>query len=174
MSETSRGNRYIITATDYFSKWPEAVAVANKRSEGVGEFLYTIFCRHGWPEQIISDQGREFVNDGNKIVEKLQTDRRNLLFSYNYRKLLDIVKVRHNISSPYHPQTNGLDERMNQTLIRILAKLAKVKEEWDLYIDSALYAYRVSRQDSTKYTPFFLMYNRNPTLLAHNLICQTE
>ena len=57
---------------------------------------------------------------------------------------------------------------MNQTLSRMLVKLANEKrEDWDLYIDSALYAYRVSRHDSTKYTPFFLMYNRNPSLLVH-------
>ena len=70
--------------------------------------------------------------------------------------MLEIVKVRHCISSPYHPQTNGLDERMNQTLTRMLVKLAREKkEDWDLYIESALYAYRISRHDSTKYTPFF-------------------
>ncbi len=68
------------------------------------------------------------------------------------RKLLEIVKVRHCISSPYHPQT---DERMNQTLSRMLVKLAnEEKEDWDLHIDSALYANRVSRHHSTKYTLF--------------------
>ena len=66
LTETPCGKKYIITVTDYFSKWPEAVAVDSKSSEGVGEFLYSLFCRHGWPDRIISDQGREFVNKGIK------------------------------------------------------------------------------------------------------------
>ena len=78
-----------------------------------------------------------------------------LVYTCN-RELLDVVKVRHCISSPYHPQTNGLDERFNQTLSRMLVKLTTTnKEDWDLYIESALYAYRVSPHHSTKYTPFF-------------------
>ena len=62
LPETSRGNKYIITATDYFSKWPEAGPLKDKTAIGVADFLFSLFCRHGWPKKIISDQGREFVN----------------------------------------------------------------------------------------------------------------
>lgn len=62
LPETPRGNKYIITVTDYFSKWPEAAPLPDKTAVGVANFLFSIFCRHGWPERIISDQGREFVN----------------------------------------------------------------------------------------------------------------
>ena len=55
LPETARGNKYIITATDYFSKWPEAAPLADKTAVGVAEFLFS-FCRHGWRERIISDQ----------------------------------------------------------------------------------------------------------------------
>lgn len=78
------------------------------------------------------------------------------------RCLYDFTGVEHRISSPYHPQTNGLDERTNQTLIRTLKKLATKENEWDQCIDMALYAYRISVQDSTRYSPFFLLYNRHP------------
>ena len=60
--ETPRGNKYIIGATDYFSKWPEAQPSARKNAISVALFLYDLFCRHGAAEVIISDQGREFVN----------------------------------------------------------------------------------------------------------------
>ena len=70
--------------------------------------------------------------------------------------------MEHRISSPYHPQTNGLDERTNQTLMRTLKKLTTTEEDWDQYIDAALYAYRISVQGSSRFSPFFLIYNRHP------------
>lgn len=73
--------------------------------------------------------------------------------------------VDHRISSAYHPQTNGQDERFNQTLQRSLRKLVNEDQtDWDKYIDPVLFAYRTSRQDSSKYTPFYLMYGRQATL----------
>ena len=62
LPETAQGNKYIVTVTDYFSKWPEAAPLPDKTSTGVADFLFSVFCRHGWPETIISDQGREFIN----------------------------------------------------------------------------------------------------------------
>ena len=78
------------------------------------------------------------------------------------RCLFDLTEVEHRISSPYHPQTNGLDERTNQTLMRALIKFSEAKVDWDLNIDAALYAYLISKQASSQFSPFFLMYNRNP------------
>ena len=141
---TPRGNRYIITLTDYFSKWPEAASLQDKTAVGVAEFLMSIFFRHGWPQIVQSDQGREFVNDVTK-------------------SLFQLTGVEHRISSAYHPQTNGLDERMNQTLVRTLIKLTQDQQEnWDLHLEGVLYSYRISRQDSSKFSPYFLMYNRHP------------
>ena len=64
--------------------------------------------------------------------------------------------------SAYHPQTNGLDERTNQTLVKAIVKLSSSTQDWDLNIEAALYAYRISRHDSSKYSPFFLLYNCHP------------
>jgi len=58
---SSSGNRYCITLTDYFSKWAEAMPIPTKEATHVADFLCKIF-RHGCPEEIISDQGREFCN----------------------------------------------------------------------------------------------------------------
>ena len=86
--------RYIITCTDYYSKWVEAAALPTKDAAGPANFLYTLFCWHGIPKKIQTDQGKEFVS----------------------HHLFQLTGVKHVISSAYHPQTNGLDERFNQTL----------------------------------------------------------
>lgn len=73
--------------------------------------------------------------------------------------------VQCNLTSAYHPQSNGLDERFNQTLQRQLLKFVDSEQtDWDLYLDSILFSYRVSRQDSTKHSPFLLVYGRQPRL----------
>ena len=100
----TRGNRYIMTFTGCFSKWPEAPALKTKDADGVAAFLYQLMTRHDVANIVMSDQGREFVASVNKtLFELTDTDRR--------------------ISSAYHPQTNGLDEGMNQTLTKSLLKL---------------------------------------------------
>ena len=68
LPETERGNKYIITATDYFSKWLEAAALQDKTALGVAEFLFSLFCRHGWPEIVLSNQGQEFVNEVSRTL----------------------------------------------------------------------------------------------------------
>ena len=138
--------RYIITCTDYYTKWVEAAPMPTKEAKGVANFLYSIFCRHGVPKRIQSDQGREFVNSLNQ-------------------HMFHLTGVQHIISTAYHPQTNGLDERFNQTLQRSLLKMIDENQnEWNKYLDSVLFAYRTSKQASTRFSPFFLLYGREPRL----------
>lgn len=106
--------------------------------------------RYGCTKIIISDQGREFVNKINK-------------------RLFKKFKTEHRISSAYHPQTNGLVERYNQTLQRSLVKLVNNQQtDWDEYLDGVLFAYRTSVQKSTKITPFELMYGRYVNNFSRN------
>ena len=91
---------------------------------------------------MISDQGREFVNKVN-------------------RKLFQMTKTEHCISSAYHPQTNGLVERFNQTLQRSLVKVVNDNQiDWDNKLDGVLFVYRTAQQKSTQVSPFELMYCR--------------
>ena len=105
--------------------------------------LYCIHVhRYGCTEVLISDQGREFVNKVNQ-------------------KLFELTKTEHCISSVYHPQTNGLVERFNQTLQRSLVKFVNTNQtNWDEKLDGVLFAYRTAPQKSTKVSPFELMYCR--------------
>ena len=70
-----------------------------------------------------------------------------------------------NTESAYHPQTNGLDEWMNQTVTKAIAKyLNPEQEDWDEHIDAILFSYRTSVHASTKFTPLYLMYGREAQL----------
>jgi Integrase zinc binding domain/Integrase core domain len=142
---TSRGNRYIVVATDYLTKWPEAKPLSNATAEAVAQFIYDdIICRHGAPTFLLSDQGTHFKN---KLISEL----------------CDKFNMDHRFSSPYHPQTNGLVERLNQTLENALRKI-RDPMNWDNYVSSILFAYRTNKQSTTKYTPFFLNYGRDARL----------
>ena len=62
LTETKRGNKYIFTATDYYTKWVEAFPIRDKSAASVVSCLLDIFYRHGASYSVLSDQGREFVN----------------------------------------------------------------------------------------------------------------
>ena len=99
-----------MTVIDYFTKWPIAKALKEATIRVVSKFIYQkIICKHGCPEVLQSDQGTHFVN---RVI----------------KDLMEKFRIKHRLSSPYHPQTNGLVERFNQTLCK---KLAKLSEETD-------------------------------------------
>ena len=62
-TESSHGNKYIFTATDYFTKWVEAFPIPNKSAAEVARCFQKMFASHGAMKAIITDQGREFVNE---------------------------------------------------------------------------------------------------------------
>ncbi|KAL5494279.1 hypothetical protein EMCRGX_G015577 [Ephydatia muelleri] len=100
------------------------------------------------PDVLHTDQGRNFESTLMKEV---------------YR-LLGIVKTR---TTPYHPQSDGLVERFNRTLLNLLSQAASENEqEWDLHILMVMLAYRTSVQESTGCTPFYLMFGREARLPA--------
>ena len=72
--------------------------------------------------------------------------------------------MKHSLSSPYHPQSNGLVERFNRTLCEGLAKLGDSIHDWDKFIQPVLFAYRTKQLKITGWLPFQLMYGREPTL----------
>ncbi|GBC05841.1 hypothetical protein RclHR1_06470004 [Rhizophagus clarus] len=146
---TQKGNRYIIVAMDYFTKWPEARAIPNAKAETVAKFLFEeIISRHGVPKEILSDRGTSFNNALiNEICDKYQT--------------------KHRLTSAYRPQTNGMVERFNRTIGESLAKLVIDKDnnkEWDDYIQAILLAYRTRQHETTGYSPFYLIYGRQAVL----------
>ena len=90
---------------DYFSRWPKARPLRHANATSVATFIYKkIICRYELPKVIQSDQGTHFVN---QVIEQL-TER---------------FRIRHSLSSAYHPQSNGLVERFNRTLCEGIVKV---------------------------------------------------
>src|ERR671938_659907 len=147
---TESGNRYIIVATDYFTKWPEAKATSEATAKEAVKFIYeNIICTHGIPKKITTDRGTHFNNQLMK-------------------ELTEKFRIKHNLSTPYHPETNGLVERFNKTIGKALAKLSDQTPEWESNIPPILFAYRTSKHNSTGITPFYLTYGREAELPISN------
>jgi hypothetical protein len=145
LPETRNKNKYMVVAIEYLTKWVEVRALDKATAENVANFVFEeIICRYGAPKIILTDQGSHFKN---KMI----------------KELCDKFGIQHRLSSPYHPQTNGLVERFNRTLTTMLAKTNDIFN-WDLHIPSVLFAYRTAKHSTTKYTPFYLNYGRNPVL----------
>ena len=141
---TATGRRYIILGVDFFTKYLEGIAVEEADAQTVAQFIYSdIICRHGVPQQLTSDRGTEFNNE---LIQEL---------SRTYH-------IQHIRTTAYHPQGNGQTERMNQTIKNVLAKLIKKENQWDHYMESALFAVRTIRSKSTEFSPFELVYGRKP------------
>ena len=138
--------RYIAVFTDMFTKWPEAVPMRTKSAEEVADaFFNTIICRHGVPKRIQTDQGPEFVNN---IIARL-TDR---------------MGITHVTTTPYNPASNGAAEQFNKTLVAIIRAycLEYNTMNWDRFLESALWAYRSQKHAATQFSPFELLYGRQP------------
>ncbi|GJW07487.1 reverse transcriptase domain-containing protein [Tanacetum coccineum] len=100
---SSRGNKYILVAVDYLSKWVEAKALPTNDARVVVKFLKSLFFRFGAPRAIISDRGTHFCND-------------------KFDRVMSKYGVTHRLSTPYHPQTSGQVEVTNRGLKRILER----------------------------------------------------
>ena len=138
---SSRGMKHIIVATEYLTKWAEAKAVKANDAVHAANFLFEqVITRFGCPKILISDRGTHFLNT---VIESM-TER---------------FDINHRMTTPYHPQTNGNTERVNQTLVNILRKTVQdSKRDWDTKLPAALWAYRTTYKVTTKATPFSLVY----------------
>ena len=113
-------------------------------------FVHHFVSHFGVPDILHTDQGRNFES--------------TLLKEVHVCKLLGIVKIR---TTPYHPQSDGLVERFNRTLLNLLSLAASENEqEWDLHLPMVMLAYRTSVQVSTGCTSFYLMFGREARLSA--------
>ena len=141
---TLSGNIYIISFVCHLTGWPECFAVKDKSAETIAYLiLEEIFPRFGCCLQIVTDNGTEQCN--RVVAETL--------------KALNIDHVR---TSVYSPQSNSKVERFHRTLHDVLAKkLADNEETWDLHLNQTLAAIRFNVSESSKYSPFFLLYGHD-------------
>ncbi|XP_039453944.1 LOW QUALITY PROTEIN: uncharacterized protein LOC120432803 [Oreochromis aureus] len=138
---TDQGNHYVLIAMDYFTKWPEAYAVPDQSAVTTAERLVNeMFCRFGVPEELHSDQGRNFK-------------------AAVFKEVCQRLGIRKTRTTPLHPQSDGLVERFNHTLATQLAILtSRQQRDWDQHLPLVLMAYCSAVQESTKCTPAALMF----------------
>nr|MCH9869382.1 transposase family protein [Serratia marcescens] len=144
---SAKGHRFILAATDYFSRWTEAVALKEVKTEDILKFFREhILYRFGTPRRILSDNGPSFR-------------------SFKIGRFAKQHKFEWRYSSIYNPRANGLAETFNKTLVKLLKKVVtKNKRDWHLRLPEALWAYRISHRTPTKSTPFSLVYGTEAVL----------
>lgn len=130
------GNRYILLIVDYFTKYAVACSLKNKNAISVADALMEAWIlKFGFPLSVHSDQGGEFDN---KLMEKLAT-------------CGGFAKTR---TTPYHPQSDGMVERLNRTLLAMLSMfVCDKRDNWDDILTYVKFAYNTSVHKSTGYTP---------------------
>ena len=145
--ESRQGNSYIIHISDLFSGYPEAYPAPDKKAETINRLLLEKYIpTHTCMSVLLSDQGTEYVN---RDLDLLSAS----------------LKIRRVKTSPYHPMTNGLTERFHDFLNKQLSKVISTdQQDWEDYLPGILLSYRVSVQEGTKYSPFFLHHGRDPVL----------
>ncbi|XP_042071507.1 uncharacterized protein LOC121812727 [Haplochromis burtoni] len=125
VERSKAGNRYMLVVTDYATKYPEVFPLKSIKAKPIAFCLVQFFARVGFPREILTDQGTNFMSTLLKQVYQL----------------LGIRSLR---TSPYHPQTDGLTERFNQTLKQMLRKFVNDSgNDWDQWLPYLLFAYNI-------------------------------
>ncbi|MEG0619293.1 MAG: reverse transcriptase domain-containing protein [Bacilli bacterium] len=147
LPKTEKGNKYIVIAIDSTTRWPEAKAIKKKTAHEISKFIYEkVYLIHGAPEEIITDQGKEFMNETVSL-------------------LCQKINSKKSKTSAYNPKCNGTAERFNKTLIDKLCKIVNEDfNDWDNCLELATFACRVSPISRIGASPFEILYGRSPKL----------
>ena len=156
-SESAKGNIYILTVIDHFSKFAFAFPMLNQEASTVAKILVEkVICLMGTPTRILTDQGPNFESN---LFKKLC-------------KALGVAKVR---TSPYEASTNGLVERFHLTLNSMLAKTIKESQkDWDDRLPYVMAAYRATQHTSTSLTPNFVVFGHENVMPADLILCNSN
>ena len=137
----------VLVLQDHFSKYIVAYLVKDQTARTATETLRIgYFWLFGAPAYLVSDQGKAFT--GHVITHLCE--------------LYGVQKLR---TSPYHAQTNGQVERMNQTIICMIGKLEEDKKAcWSKHLPELLMAYNATHSAVTGYSPYYLLFGRRPRI----------
>jgi transposase InsO family protein len=147
LERSTGGFTDILVITDHFTRYAIAIPTKGQTAKTTADKLFTHFiCHYGFPARLHSDQGRQFES---KIIQELC-------------KLAGVSKSR---TTSYHPQGNGMTERFNHTLLNMLGTLRQdQKAKWHDYVLPVTHAYNCTRHSATTYSPYELMFGRQPLL----------
>ena len=137
----------VLVLQDHFSKYIVAYVVKDQTARTAAETLRNGYFRlFGAPAYLVSDQGRAFM--GHIITH-----------------LCELYGVQKPRTLPYHAQTNGQVNCMNQTMIHMIGKLEEDKKAcWSKHLPELLLAYNTTRSAVTRYSPYYLLFGRRPRI----------
>ncbi|KAJ1184470.1 hypothetical protein NDU88_001276 [Pleurodeles waltl] len=140
--KTALGNRFILVLVDHATRYPEAIPLRTVTAPVVTRALLGIFTHVGFPKEVVSDRGTNFMS------------------SY-IKSMWDECGVTYRFTTPYRPQSNGLVERFNKTLKGMISGLTDaMRRKWDVLLPCLLFAYREVPQKEVGFSPFELLYGR--------------
>ena len=139
--QATGGRKFLIVATDYFTKWVEAEPLATITSKKIEEMVWkNIICRFGLPRVLVADHGKQFDCDA-------------------FRDFCARMNIRLSLASVSYPQANGQAESSNKTILNGLkTRIERAKGAWVDELPSVLWAYRTTSRVSTGETPFSLAF----------------
>jgi hypothetical protein len=140
-------NKYVLLICDYFTKWVEAYPIPNQEARTIADkFVKEFICRFGVPRRLITDQGSNFQ-------------------SRLFNEVCDLLDIDKNRTTPYHPQCDGLVERMNRTVEAMLSMFVSPgQKDWDDFLPYIMMACRSAIQETTGYSPNKMMLGRENEL----------
>jgi transposase InsO family protein len=144
---SSKGHKFVLLATDYFTKWVEAIPLKKVTSENMVEFVKEhIIYRFLIPQTITTDQGTKFT-------------------SSEFRDFAESMGIKLLNSSPYYAQANGQGEASKKIMIKIIQKKIDQKpKRWHLMLNEALWAYQMPAHGATQTSPYELVYGHHAVL----------
>lgn len=146
--EPAKGNiGNVLVITDHYTKFAKAIPTKNQTARTTAEALFNEFIMHyGVPTRLHSDQGANFESE---II----------------RELCNLTGMKKSHTTPYHPQGNAGPERFNRTLLNMLGTLENdQKKDWKRYVNSLVYYYNCTPHETTKFSPYELLFGRKPKL----------
>jgi len=149
--ETKRGNRYLLTFIDHFSRYPEAIPLPQQDAPTVARALVTeIFSRLGCPQTITSDRGTNFMSE-------------------LFQEICKLLKVKWINWTSFNPQMQGKVEKIHQGLNQSMSHYVnKYGNDWDEFVNYALMVHHAVPHSTTRYSPFYLLYGRETRLPAED------
>jgi hypothetical protein len=150
-SRSARGNKYILTCTDHFSRYTEYAAVPDTSSYHIKKFLLDrILYRWGAPEYILTDRGTGFMSE-------------------NIREVYAFLQCKHLRTSGYNPRANGMSEGVNRGLAKALCLYSdSANKFWDIDLVAIQYALNTSINDTTKKSSFEILHGYTPVTVVDN------
>jgi len=147
-----KGNKFILTVVDSFTKYVSAYAIPNKSAVTVTEAMMQFITNNSSPKEITSDRGSEFHC-------KL------------FQETCSMLNSKNKYTTAYHPMANGLTEKYNSTIKKVLSNICATDQlTWDDQLPSALLAINTSFQTSINEIPFFLFHGRDARLPFNDII----